>query len=224
MRRVMKTRIRGLYKRGNTFWFAHQKEGRRFFVSLKTDDYVQAVQKASVFLRTPSLNPTQGLRPDIEAFLNHQREHHLFTAATADSKGAILRKFGEWIGWLDTASITAEDIQRFYDEQRQMIKEGSAQTYVMALRSFFSWAVKQKLARVNPVAEVNVGRVVSTPRRRFCTFTERDQIIAGAPTPELKFAFCCGFHGAQEERDHPGPARLVRPRPGVAPREEDADF
>lgn len=197
----MKTRLRGLYKRGNTFWFAHQKDGRRFFVSLKTDDYVQAVQKASVLLRTPSLHPTEGLRPDIEAFLKHQREHHLFTAATADSKGAILRKFGDWVGWLDTASITTEDIQRFYDEQRQTIKEGSAQTYVMALRSFFGWAVKQKLARVNPVAEVQVGRIVSTPRRRFCTFAERDRIIAEAPTAELRFVLYCGFHAGLRKNE-----------------------
>lgn len=45
----METRIRGLCRRSNTFWFAHPKEGRRFFVSLKTDGYAQAVQKASVF-------------------------------------------------------------------------------------------------------------------------------------------------------------------------------
>ena len=54
----MKTTLRGLYKRGNTFWFAHQKDGRRFFVSLQTDDYVQAIQKVSVILSTLSLNPT----------------------------------------------------------------------------------------------------------------------------------------------------------------------
>ncbi len=197
----MKTRLRGLYKRGNTFWLAHQKDGRRFFVSLQTDDYVQAVQKASVILRTPSLNPTQGLRADIDAFLKHQRDLHLFTAATADSKGAILRKFGSWIGWIDTASITTEDIQRFYDHQRQSVKEGSAQTYVMALRSFFGWAVGEKLTRVNPVAEVKVGRVVSPPRRRFCTFAERDQIIAGAPTPELKFVLYCGFHAGLRKNE-----------------------
>ena len=197
----MKDRIRGLYKRGNTFWFTHQKAGRRFFVSLKTDDYVHAVQKASVMLRTPTLNPTQGLRPDIDAFLNYQKEHRLFTAATADSKGAVLRKFGEWIGWLDTASITTEDLQRFYDEQRRRVKEGSAQTYVMALRSFFTWAVGHKLARINPVVGVKLGRVVSAPRRRFCTFAERDAIITGAPTQELKFILYCGFHAGLRKNE-----------------------
>jgi hypothetical protein len=92
----MKTRLRGPYKRGNTFWLAHQKDGRRFLASLKTDDDVQAAQKANNILRTPNLNPTQRLRPDIEAFLQYQWDHHLSTSATANSKGAVLRKSGEW--------------------------------------------------------------------------------------------------------------------------------
>lgn len=197
----MGQKIRGLYQRGRIFWFAHQENGRRVYVSLKTPDYVLAVQRAAQIIKRPSLNPTEGLAADIDAFLTYQLAHHNFTAATADSKGAILRKFGDWIGWLDTASITAEDLQRFYDEQRQTIKEGSAQTYVMALRSFFGWAVQQALRRDNPAAEVRMGRVVSTPRRRFCTFAERDRIIAEAPTGELSFVLYCGFHAGLRKNE-----------------------
>lgn len=53
LRHIVKVTIRGLYKRGNTFWFAYPQGGRRFFVRLKTDDYVHAVQRASLTLRTP---------------------------------------------------------------------------------------------------------------------------------------------------------------------------
>ncbi len=36
---VTREKIRGLYQRGNTFWFAHQKGGSRRFVSLETNNY-----------------------------------------------------------------------------------------------------------------------------------------------------------------------------------------
>lgn len=197
----MGDKIKGLYQRGRTFWFAHQEAGRRIFVSLKTSDYVLAVQRAAKIIKRPDLNPTQGLGADIDAFLAYQLAHHNFTAATADSKGAVLRKFGRSIGWLDTASITAEDMQRFYDQERQNVTEGSAQTYIMALRSFFGWAVEQALIRENPAAKVRVGRVITASRRRFCTFAQRDAIIAGAPTPELKFIFYCGFHAGLRKNE-----------------------
>jgi len=41
----MEKKIRGLYRRGNTFWFAHQKDGRRHWVSLETNDYQVAVAR-----------------------------------------------------------------------------------------------------------------------------------------------------------------------------------
>jgi len=141
------------------------------------------------------------LAADIDTFLAYQLAHHNFSAASADSKGAILRKFARSIGWLDTASITTQEVQRFYDEQREEVSESSAQTYVMALRSFFGWAVQRALTHDNPAAEVRMGRVISVPRRRFCTFEQRDQIIAGAPSPELKFIFYCGFHAGLRKNE-----------------------
>ena len=197
----MGEKIKGLYQRGRTFWFAHQEEGRRIFVSLKTNDYVLAVKRAAQIIKRPNLNPTEGLAADIDTFLAYQLAHHNFSAASADSKGAILRKFARSIGWLDTASITTQEVQRFYDEQREEVSESSAQTYVMALRSFFGWAVQRALTHDNPAAEVRMGRVISVPRRRFCTFEQRDQIIAGAPSPELKFIFYCGFHAGLRKNE-----------------------
>ncbi len=65
----MGQRTRGLYQRGRTFWFAHQENGRRIFVSLKTSDYVLAVKRAAQIIKRPSLNPREGLGAEIDAFL-----------------------------------------------------------------------------------------------------------------------------------------------------------
>lgn len=197
----MRQKLKGLYKRGDVFWFAHQKDGKRIFVSLQTADYVEAVQKASFILKRPNLSQTEGLAADIDAFLAYQLAHKNFTAASADSKGAVLRKFGRLIGWIQTASITAEDIQRYYEGQRTEVSETSAQTYIMALRSFFSWAIDQSIRRDNPAAEVRMGRVICARRRRFCTFEERDAIIAKAPSQELKFVLYCGFHAGLRKNE-----------------------
>ena len=39
-------RIKGIYQRGNIFWFTNMEHGKRVQVSLGTDDFGIAVQKA----------------------------------------------------------------------------------------------------------------------------------------------------------------------------------
>ena len=45
---VLKGRIRGIYLRGEIYWFGKQVNGRRSIVSLETRDYVEAVERALV--------------------------------------------------------------------------------------------------------------------------------------------------------------------------------
>lgn len=195
-------KIKGLYRRrGKTYWLAHQKNKRRVFVSLETSDYVEAVKKASLILTRPELNPTAGLKSDINEFCIYQVRTKRWTLASEDSKGPVLRKFGEWIEWRRIDSIRPRDIQDYYDWIQDSVSEGSAQTYLMILRSFFKWAAEQNLIRENPVCGVKVGRIISAPRRKFCTFEQRDEILAGAPTPWLKFIFFCGFHAGMRKNE-----------------------
>jgi len=206
----MGAKIKGINQRGKIYWLRTQKNGRLLQMSLETEDYVEAVKKAALILQKPDLNPTQGLKADLALFTKYQLEHHLWTESTEDSKGAVLQKFGRWCHWLATDEIRPRHVLDWYEALRKEKKkngeplhEGTAHTYLNALRSFFKWAVEQKppIARENPVVGLNLGQVLHAPRRKFCTYEQRDQILAGAPNDDLRFILYCGFHAGLRKKE-----------------------
>jgi integrase len=135
-------------------------------------------------------------------------DHGIWTVATEDSKGAVLEKFGRWCNWMHTEAIRSEHLLEWYEALRKekkkngaLLHEGTAHTYLNALRSFFNWAVDENLTRENPVFKLKLGRVLHAPRRRLCTFKQRDQILAGAPNNDLRFILYCGFHAGLRKKE-----------------------
>jgi hypothetical protein len=66
---MLKGRVKGVYLRGSTYWFAKQVNGRRSFVSLETGDYVAALQRAREISESPDLQPAQSFTAKVERFL-----------------------------------------------------------------------------------------------------------------------------------------------------------
>lgn len=92
---MLKGRIKGLYLRGESYWFAKQLNGRRSMVSLETDDYVEAVQRAREIMDAPELQPAQSFRAEVERFLKHKFETNRYSKMSADSKRSCLNLFGD---------------------------------------------------------------------------------------------------------------------------------
>ena len=46
-----KGKFRGIYLRGDVYWFGKQIDGRRTIASLETQDYAEAVQRAQEILK-----------------------------------------------------------------------------------------------------------------------------------------------------------------------------
>jgi hypothetical protein len=92
---VLKGRIRGVYLRGDTYWLAKQVHGRRSFVSLETNDYVAAVQRAREILDSPELQPAQSFRAEVERFLKHNYETNRYSKMSAESKRSCLNLFAD---------------------------------------------------------------------------------------------------------------------------------
>ncbi len=194
--------VKGLYRRGKIFWLAHQRNQRRVFISLQTDDEAVAIQRARHFLAHPDLNPTAGLNGDIAAFLKHQTATGLYSAASADSKGAILRKFEAWAVLSSAAAITPRIVEEWRDSLIAAgLQQVSVQTYLMALRAFCAWAVDTRLRRDNPVAAVKLGKIATRSRLLFCTRDQRDLILTRAPNDDLRFIFHCGFHAGLRKNE-----------------------
>ncbi len=50
-------KIRGIYLRGEVYWFAKQVNGCRSHITLETRDYAESVQRAQEILNRPELQP-----------------------------------------------------------------------------------------------------------------------------------------------------------------------
>jgi hypothetical protein len=69
-------KIRGIYHRGNIFWFARMEGGRRTQLSLGTSDYSEAVSKAAIVLQNPFLNESGPLDAEVTEFLDHKERQN----------------------------------------------------------------------------------------------------------------------------------------------------
>ena len=139
---------RGIYLRGASYWLTYQVKGKRTRVSLETDDFPKAVERAEELRAHPTLQPSEGISGDVERFIAYKRDRGEFTRSSAESKGAVLAKFAEWTEKVATASVTSKMMQRWYDEMRKKRADSTANSYLMMTSSFFQWAID--VAKITP--------------------------------------------------------------------------
>lgn len=192
-------KMRGIYLRGDVFWFAKQVDGRRSHVSLETRDYAEAVQRAQEILDRPELQPARTLAAEVERFLKHKFATNRFSKASADTKGYILREFAESVRNVPPAEVTALQCKAFYKAARVRVAPSTAESYMFSIRSFFNWCVAENLCRRNPALEVQLDRVDHKGRTRFADFELAQKLIANAPSEDLRFVLLCGFHAGMRK-------------------------
>lgn len=189
-----KGEIKGVYLRGNTYWFAKQVNGRRSFISLETDDYVAAVQRAREIRDAPELQPAQSFRAEAERFLKHKYETNRYSKMSADSKRSCLNLFADSVKNILPTNVTGYQCKTFYKAAKARIAASTAESYMFTLRSFFNWCVKENLCRRNPVLEVQLDRVDRKGRTLFADSDLAQRLIENAPNDDLRYVLFCGFH------------------------------
>ena len=70
---------RGIYRRGNIYWLAMQRSGKRDFISLETSDFPSAVTRAEEMWA----HPGSALETEIDRFLAHKKKQNEFTRFSA---------------------------------------------------------------------------------------------------------------------------------------------
>jgi site-specific recombinase XerD len=191
---VLKGRIRGIYLRGEIYWFGKMVKGRRSIVSLETRDYAEAVQRARQILERPELQPAQAFTAEVQRFLKHKFETNRFSKASADTKAYVLNLFGDYVKNVPPANVTAHQCKSFYNAAKARVAPSTAESYMFSIRSFFNWCVAQNLCRRNPAFEVHLDRVDHKGRARFADLELAERLIQNAPNDDLRFVLYCGFH------------------------------
>lgn len=195
----------GLYRRkSGLYGFAKQINGVREFHSLNTRDLNEAIRRASEILGAPLAKDEARIEDWIKPFLQHKISLKRYTAASVESKGAILRKFARF-AQCPPARVTKPMVQAFYDSLRlgaEPLADDTAASYLAAVRAFFRWCIDpQKLCRENPCEGLHLARLSAKARRDFCTPEQVEKLIAECPREDLKFILFAGFHAGLRKQE-----------------------
>jgi integrase len=194
-------RVKGIYLRGNIFWFQKMVNGQRIQVSLGTSDFGEAVAKALEIQADPFLATAEPLQAEIDGFIQHKVRQNEYSRDSADSKKYALKEFASFVKKSDPATITPGDVDGFYQKLRSRVAESTAQGYITTLRSFFNRLVETRKARTNVVSTVKLARLDARSRTQFCTRDLRDELIAKCERDDLKFVLFCGFHAGMRKQE-----------------------
>jgi integrase len=200
-RKSQSGKIKGIYRRGNIFWYGRMVKGQRVQMSLGTSDYGEAVVNAQEIRADPFLANADPLRSEIDSFIKYKVQQNEYSQASAESKRYALKEFASFVRKADPATITPSDVQRFYEKLRGRVAESTAQGYMTTLRSFFNRLLQTRKVRTNIVKAVKLARLDTKGRPDFCTPSLRDKLIAKCTREDLKFALFCGFHAGLRKNE-----------------------
>jgi hypothetical protein len=130
---MLKGKVKGIYLRGEIYWFGKQVNGRRSIVSLETRDYAEAVQRAREIMERPELQPAQALMAEVERFLKHKYETSRFSKMSAESKGSILEMFAESVKNIPPAQVTTYQCKAFYNVAKARVAPSTAESYMFTI-------------------------------------------------------------------------------------------
>ena len=196
-----KGKLRGLFLRGDVYWFTKMVNGRRSQASLETRDYAEAVQKALEILDRPELQPARAMDAEIKRFIKYKVDTNRYSSASADSKRYTLGEFANFVGNVSPAQVTVFQCKAFYKQKRHQVSPSTAESYMFTVRSFFKWCVAENLCRRSPALEVELDRVDHKARIKFTDLELAQKLIANAPNDDMRFILFCGFHVGMRKQE-----------------------
>jgi integrase len=194
-------KFRGIYLRGNIYWYQRMVNRQRIQTTLGTSDYGEAVTKALEIRADPFLAAAEPLQSEIDAFIEYKVQQNEYSPASASSKRYALQEFATFVGKSDPATIVPSDVERFYRTLQDRVVESTAQGYITTLRSFFNRLLERRKVRRNVVKDIRLARLDSKGRRDFCVPALRDNLIAKCKREDLKFVLFCGFHAGLRKNE-----------------------
>jgi integrase/recombinase XerD len=195
--------LKGLYQRGNIYWFRYRVLGKQQSVSLKTSALDDAVVKVKQLRTNPHNGTGETVSALIPSFIDTKLKQNRYTEATRRASISALKEFGTYTQGMAVRDITTNTIQRWFDGLCKRASESTAQTYLFRCRSFFKWAYKTQLLIENPTSRVQIGRLPPPRRRPFATDEQRKFLITNAPQDrqDIKFMLYAGFYAGLRKNE-----------------------
>jgi integrase len=192
----MGVKVKGLYLRGQVWWFrpAQQNGLRPSPFSLDTADENTAVSKVMEMRQQPDFHSPATWAHEVKLYMDEALRLKRISASFAPTRRMTLRNFGRDYKVTRPEAVTASLMQRYYDDQLDAgLKSNTARGYVTSLRAFFKWLMAEGRLRANPALGVKMKRDVRFYHHRFCPKEEMDALIDNCPRDDVKFVLLCGF-------------------------------
>lgn len=142
-----------------------------------------------------ALPETTTPKATIHISLFEEKYLELIKGKTNSNVKASFKKLIEHFGDIQIGELKAEDLQKFYNQQRQRAHP-AANDYINRLKTAFNRAVDFGYLQQNPFLKVRVAPTVKR-ERHFFSFSEMKAIIEAESNQTLKqfylFAFDTGF-------------------------------
>jgi integrase len=194
--------VKGIYLRGNVYWFAKMIAGKRNYVSLETDDLALAIRRSEDLKNNPVLESGDLLVHVVDRYVKHCVKNREWSLSTERSKGYVLKKWAEVQGHVTPSQIRTETIRAWHSNRLKTVEETTAYGNLMTLQGFFNWAKDaERLCSTNPVkplTERKASTRIRCPevaaRKDFCSPALTEKLITECQREDLKFILFCGFH------------------------------
>ncbi len=170
----------GLYRRGKTYWISVQYQGKRIYVSLKTDNRRLAEKlhakvltdmvEGRYFEKVKSREVT--FREMVDKYMKKYQKSRDIT-----SLSSLMPVFGI----LTLAEITTEKISDYIDDRLEKVKPATVYQEFALMRRMFNVARREwKWVRDNPAADLSFTVGNRNARDRWLTYQEEDALLMSA--------------------------------------------
>ncbi len=197
MKTKAKNGTRGIVWRDGGWWYNRSTKGIRRWFNLETKDLPRAVQRKLEILDNPNAPPMESLALDCTRFIKWKLSRREYTPNSADKARYLLKDFSAFFSDKETlATLKGPHIQKWYESLLSRgLKVSTAESYIMAVRALFTWAVDVEKVRLrNPVKEVRIVIPTRIGRRNWLDKNGIANVLKAAlDDDEKKFILYCGF-------------------------------
>ena len=126
-------RIKGVYLRGKTYWYAKQVDGTRRFISLHTRDEAEAISRAAQAKGESSFKSGESFDSDFLRYQTTKQSTDRHTVRTQEWMKTVMRQFSAHVSNKPASRVTEDDVAGFYREIRRRLSENGARSYMRAV-------------------------------------------------------------------------------------------
>lgn len=186
-------------------------ESRSPAVALRTQDLATAVMLAEDLRGTEMVHRAAVKGTIREAVEDFMRTKARLEVTTRRHMRGVLDGFADIVGNVQVERISQAVIRRWVEHLLENggrrgasrrdgkggkgLAKGSVTSYLLALRVFIRWAMRQGMLREDPLVEfLRDMRVTETREERFLSTEERDRLLAVPMSLDLRWMMVLGFY------------------------------